>query len=216
MIKQWEDGIDIVYAVRSKRDAETPFKIITAKAFYRLFKYMSGLASPDDASDFRLMSRRSVEALKEMREKFRYIRGMVSWLGFKSATIEYERKPRVAGYSKFNFVKMFAFAMDSLISLSSKPLRLSYLLAFLGFVPLMIYLASTLFEHFALGSELVPGWTSLLLAISLFGVSNLLCLGVMGEYIGRIYEESKSRPLYLIQEIIGKNTLKITTEKKNA
>ena len=205
MIRHWEKGFDVVYAVRLKRYGESRFKLFTARIFYRIFKRLSKLSSPADAGDFRLMSRRSVDALKEMREKFRYIRGMVGWLGFKSIAIEYERKPRAAGHTKFGFLKMLSFAMDSLVSFSSKPLQLTYLLAFLGIVPVMLYLLYTLFAFFAFGKELVPGWTSLLLSISIFGFSNLLCLGLMGEYIGRIYDETKSRPLYLIQETTCRN-----------
>jgi dolichol-phosphate mannosyltransferase len=154
----------------------------------------------EDAGDFRLLSRRSVEALKKMREEHRFIRGMVGWIGFRVAEVSYERKARVAGITKYPFRKMLLFALNAIVSFSSFPLRLAYIMAFGLSAILMSYLVYTFCMYIFYHAELVPGWTSLILSIMAFGAMNLFCLGIIGEYVGRIYEQSKQRPLYLIGE----------------
>ena len=204
MIAQWEKGADIVYAVRTHRAGESRFKLWTAKWFYRLFHKMGKSDAPMDAGDFRLMSKRSVEAFRQLRERHRYIRGLVGWLGFRSATVAYERRSRPAGTTKYPLMRMAAFAMDGIVSLSSFPLRLSYLFAMFGSILVFGYLGWVVIKYLLWGELLVRGWTSTILVVTLFGSLTLFCLGIIGEYIGRIYEQSKNRPLYLIRDVIEK------------
>ena len=200
MIGRWREGADVVYGVRANRDGETVFKLWTAKLFYRLIRAMGARYVREDAGDFRLLSRRSLEALKKMREEHRFIRGMVGWIGFRVAEVSYERKARIAGITKYPFRKMLLFALNAIVSFSSFPLRLAYVMAFGLSALLMSYLVYTFCMHVFYHAELVPGWTSLILSIMAFGTINLFCLGIIGEYVGRLYEQSKQRPLYLIGE----------------
>jgi dolichol-phosphate mannosyltransferase len=198
MIARWRDGADVVYAVRARRDGETVFKLWTAKLFYVLMQALGADYVRQDSGDFRLLSRRALDALKQMREEHRFIRGMVGWVGFRVAEVSYERKARVAGVTKYPFRKMLLFALNAVVSFSSFPLRLAYIMAFVLSAILMSYLVYTFSMYALYRVELVPGWTSLILSIMAFGAINLLCLGIVGEYVGRIYEQSKRRPLYLI------------------
>ena len=200
MIEQWQQGADIVYAVRKSRAGETPFKLMTARLFYRLFRGVSDSSAPQNAGDFRLLSRRALDAFNQLRERHRYIRGMVGWLGFKTATVYYERRARAAGETKYPLGKMVRFAADAIVSSSSLPLRLSYLFALVGSSVIFAYLLWVVFKLVFFDEPLVRGWSSLILTITLFGFLNLLCLGIIGEYIGRLYEQSKNRPLYLVAE----------------
>jgi polyisoprenyl-phosphate glycosyltransferase len=200
MIRRWREGADVVYGVRASRVGETAFKLWTAKLFYRLTRAVGAKYVREDAGDFRLLSRRSLEALKKMREEHRFIRGMVGWIGFQVAEVSYERKARVAGTTKYPFRKMLIFALNAIVSFSSFPLRLAYIMAFGLSAILMSYLVYTFCMHVFYDVELVPGWTSLILSIMAFGAMHLFCLGIIGEYVGRIYEQSKQRPLYLIGE----------------
>jgi dolichol-phosphate mannosyltransferase len=200
MIRRWCDGADVVYGVRIRREGETAFKLWTAKLFYRLIRAMGAEYVREDAGDFRLLSRHSLEALNKMREEHRFIRGMVGWIGFRVAEVAYERKARIAGRTKYPFRKMLLFALNAIVSFSSFPLRLAYMMAFGLSAILLSYLVYTFYMHVVYHVELVPGWTSLILSIMAFGAINLLCLGIIGEYVGRIYEQSKQRPLYLIDE----------------
>jgi polyisoprenyl-phosphate glycosyltransferase len=198
MIRRWREGADVVYGVRASREGETAFKRWTAKLFYRLLRAMGAKYVRQDAGDFRLLSRRSLEALQKMREEHRFIRGMVGWIGFRVAEVTYERKARVAGMTKYPLRKMLLFALNAIVSFSAFPLRLAYVLAFGLSAMLMSYLVYTFYMHVFYHADLVPGWTSLILSIMAFGAMNLFCLGIIGEYVGRIYEQSKQRPLYLI------------------
>jgi dolichol-phosphate mannosyltransferase len=200
MIRRWREGADVVYGVRASREGETAFKLWTAKLFYRLIRVMGAEYVREDTGDFRLLSRRSVEALKKMREEHRFIRGMVGWMGFRVAEVSYARKARIAGMTKYPFRKMLLFALNAIVSFSSFPLRLAYVMAFGLSALLMSYLVYTFCMHVFYRVELVPGWTSLILSLMAFGAMNLFCLGIIGEYVGRIYEQSKQRPLYLIGE----------------
>ena len=212
LLQVWTSGADIVYAVRSARRDETFLKILTAKLFYRVFSTVSDTRVPLDAGDFRLMSRRAVQSLNQLRERHRYLRGMVGWIGFRTGTVTYERPGRVAGVTKFNLRKMLRFGADGIISSSSFPLRLFYVVGLLCSLPFLTYLVYSFCLHIWRGSELVPGWTSLLLSIISFGTLNLVCLGIMGEYIGRIYEEGKHRPLFIVAESVGDDQAKRTGE----
>lgn len=205
MVKRWQEGADVVYGIRARREGETSFKLLTAKWFYRLMRLSGNKHTTEDSGDFRLISRRSLDALNKMRERHRFIRGMVGWVGFRTAEVHYIRRARAAGVTKYNLRKMILFALDAMVSFSFFPLRISYIfasglafifLAYLGYVGIM---------HFFFGKSLVPGWTSIIISIIAFGALNLFCLGIIGEYLGRIYEQSKGRPLYLIMDRTDEN-----------
>jgi len=195
-------GFDVVYGKRLKRAGETIFKKVTAAAFYRFLNYMCEIDIPTDTGDFRLMSRKVVDAFKQMRERHRFVRGMVPWLGFKSAPLEYDRAERFAGETKYPLSKMLAFATNAILSFSSKPLtmaiRLGFLTIFVGLIGATYMLYLKLFTSIP-----VPGLTAVLLSIVLFSGVQILLIGIVGEYISRIFEESKGRPLYLVAETIN-------------
>ena len=208
LIREWEKGADIVYAVREKRIGESRFKLWSAKNFYRLFNMLSKNAAPENAGDFRLMNRKSVTAFQQLRERHRYIRGMVGWLGYKTATINYQRESRAAGKTKYPLRKMIAFAADSIVSFSFSPLRLAYFMAFIGLIPVTVFLVYAFIQYLFFNATFVRGWTSVILIISIFGFFNLISVGIIGEYVGRVYEESKNRPLYFIRDIVTKRARK--------
>lgn len=199
-IDKWNDGWDIVYGVRKCREGETRFKRATARAFYRLLNKLSEVPIPVDTGDFRLMDRRAVEALKSMPERDRFIRGMVSWVGFKQCPVYYDRKARFAGDSKYPLARMLKFSATGILSFSSAPLRLA------GSFGVVCFMLSLLGMSYALILRLftdhwVSGWTLLFLAIMFLGGVQLLAIGIIGEYIGRIYDESKRRPLYIVDDV---------------
>jgi dolichol-phosphate mannosyltransferase len=200
MIDRWRQGADVVYAVRARREGETRFKIWTAAVFYRLLRAMGAGYVREDTGDFRLLSRRALDALRSMREQHRFIRGMVGWIGFATAEVVYERKPRAAGTSKYPLRRMLRLAIDATVSFSIVPLRFTFFCA--GALSLLVlgYLGYVGVRCLFFDTELVPGWTSLLLSVMAFGALNLVCIGIMGEYVGRIYEQVKSRPLYIVRE----------------
>lgn len=202
MMKKWREGYDVVFGQRVKREGETFFKKVTSKLFYRLLNRLTEVNIPVDTGDFRLIDRKVCNALKQVKEKNRYIRGIISWLGFKSAPVEFVREKRFAGTTKYPLKKMIKFASDAIMSFSYKPLKLaSYfgvVVSFISFLYLIVMVVLKLS-----GSNFTPGWTSLI-AISLFfnGII-LIILGIIGEYIGRIYDEAKGRPLYIVSEIVN-------------
>lgn len=200
MMKLMDDGADAVYGQRLTREGETWFKLVTAKLFYRLLNYFSDIEIPSDTGDFRLMSRQALNALLSMPEQSRFIRGMVSWLGFRQVPIHYHRPERFAGQTHYPFRKMLNLAVDAVTSFSIRPLRLAtYLGLAVGSIT-ALYAAYAL-VGWMLGGPAVPGWMSLMLAILFIGGTQFLIMGVLGEYIGRIYIESKRRPLFVIREI---------------
>jgi len=205
LIRLWEAGDRVVLAVRRSREGETRLKLWTARIYYKIISKMSETDTPESTGDFRLLDRAAVDALQRMTETHRYIRGLVGWLGFSRGVVEYDRAPRQAGYTKFSLVKMVRLAMDGIISLSFMPLRAAYLAAFILMVPFLLYLVYAFLAHYFFGATLVPGWTSLILAVILFGTFNLLMLGILGEYAGRIYSEVKNRPIFLVEEYCGSN-----------
>ena len=201
MLEKWKEGFDVVYGKRGKRKGESKFKLITAKYFYRFLGKMSDVKIPKDTGDFRLIDKSVVEAFRQMPEHNRFIRGMISWIGFNQTYIEYTRDERFAGETKYPLSKMIKFASDGIIAFSSKPLKLmtgfgifAIIIAFLIFIYAII---SKIFFHTSLG------WTSLMCVMVFFGGVQLISLGIIGEYIGRIYDESKRRPLYLIKDKIN-------------
>ena len=199
MMKRMDNGVDVVYGQRTRRKGETLFKTFSAYIFYRVLGRMVEIDIPADTGDFRLMSRRALDVLNRMPENHRFIRGMVSWIGFRQEPILYERSARFAGETKYPLTKMLRFALDAITGFSVRPLRLaSYLGGGFGIVGLL-----TLFYVFLswLSGDTVQGWTSLIAVVLVLGSAQLLVLGVLGEYIGRLYIESKKRPLYVIQDI---------------
>ncbi len=199
MIEKWREGVDVVYGKRKQREGEGAFKRWTAKAFYRFINWISSVKIPLDTGDFRLMDRRAVEAFLEMPERDRFVRGMISWLGFDQEPVEYERAPRHAGETKYPLSEMVEFATDGILSFSTAPLKIATWAGFLasGFsvIGIIYALALRLFT-----SVWVPGWTALFISILFLGGLQLISLGIIGEYVGRIYGETKRRPLYFVQE----------------
>ena len=196
------EDADVVYGVRSSRAGETPFKRATAHAFYRMLARATDVDIPLDAGDFRLMSRRALNVLLSMPEQARFIRGMVAWIGFKQVPFTYKRDERFAGETKYPLRKMVRFAFDALTGFSSAPLKLAshaglWLAA--GSVIIVIYILIAW-----LAGRSVPGWTSLMLVVVVLGAVQMFVLGMMGEYIGRLYSQAKQRPLYIVQEIAGR------------
>jgi glycosyltransferase involved in cell wall biosynthesis len=196
-----ESDADVVYGVRKSRAGDTAFKRATAHGFYRLLSRATEVDIPLDAGDFRLMSRRALEALLAMPEQARFIRGMVAWIGFKQVPLAYDREQRFAGETKYPLGKMMRFALDALTSFSSAPLKLAShagLLLSASSVLLILYIA-----YAWLAGQSIQGWTSLMLVVVILGAVQMFVLALMGEYIGRLYNEAKRRPLYIVQEIAG-------------
>jgi len=196
MIDKYREGYDVVYARRSSRAGETPFKRWTAWAFYRCMRSLVHRDLPADVGDFRLISRAVLDALKSMRETHRFLRGMVAWVGFPQAAVEFERAARCAGRTNYSLRKMVSFAWTAAISFSPIPLRISLvaglLVAVFG-VGDGVYAVVRKFQH-----HTVPGWTSIMVMLCLIGGGVLLSIGILGEYVGRIFEEVKGRPLYVV------------------
>jgi glycosyltransferase involved in cell wall biosynthesis len=201
MLSEWKKGADIVFAVRKDRYGETFFKRWTAFWFYRFLNGLANISAPLDCGDFRLMSRRALNGLFTMGDKIMYLRGMVGWIGFRTARVEYNRPKRYAGSTKFNLVKMLRFAIDGITCFTSAPLRFAYVIGICATLPFLLYLFFTLFRHFFLGMDLVHGWTSLLLCIIAFGSMNLFGIGILGEYIAKIFDTVKDRPNFIVQEV---------------
>jgi len=203
MIAKWREGFDVVYGVRRTRAGETLFKKLTAAAFYSVLRVMlGGLPIPVDAGDFRLVGRPVVLTLRSLKEKHRFVRGMVTWVGFKQFALLYDREARFAGETKYPFSKMLRFAIDAITSFSIIPLRfatwLGVLSGLVAGVAALVVLYAKLFSN-----DTVQGWTTIMIAVALGSSAQLIMIGVLGEYIGRIYEEIKRRPLYVMAEQIN-------------
>ncbi|KPU46230.1 hypothetical protein OXPF_01490 [Oxobacter pfennigii] len=202
MVKLWEEGYEVVYAKRKKRLGESKFKLLTAKLFYRVLAKLSDVEIPLDSGDYRLIDRKVAEVLKSMPERNRFIRGMVAWAGFKQIPIEYERKERFAGVTKYPLKKMLKFALDGIASFSIKPLKISQYLGFFAvIVSIVIFLYAVIYRIVG-GKNLVYGWASIMTTLTFLGGIQLISVGILGEYIGRMYDESKNRPLYIIKKEI--------------
>jgi glycosyltransferase involved in cell wall biosynthesis len=198
LIAKWKEGFEVVYAVRSEREGETWFKKFTASVFYRLIFRITDVKIPLDTGDFRLLDRKVVEVLKTMRERHRFPRGMAAWVGFKQVGVEYRRGTRFAGQTKYPFKKMLRLALNAITGFSYFPLQLASYLGFLSAgvsviaIPVVIILRLT-------GSQAFTGQASTLLAVLFLGGVQLISLGILGEYIGRLYDEAKGRPLYIVR-----------------
>ncbi|HEV7476008.1 MAG TPA: glycosyltransferase family 2 protein [Pyrinomonadaceae bacterium] len=202
MVARWRDGYHVVYGMRTDRPGETAFKLWTAKLFYRLINRLSKVQIPLDVGDFRLLDRRVVDVLLSMPERDRFLRGMVSWVGFRQVAVMYARAERRAGESKYPLLKMLQFAADGVMSFSLTPLRVALWVGFLAiglaFAGILYALIIRLYTN-----DWVRGWTSIFTAVLFIGGAQLVTLGIIGEYIGRIYAEVKRRPLYIVEERFG-------------
>lgn len=197
MLAKWREGNDIVYAVRQRRIGETWFKRVTAALFYRMFRAMLGFEVMLDAGDFRLMSRAVILTLRSLRERHRFIRGLVGWIGFRQASVSYTRHERFAGVTKYPLRKMLSFAFDGITSFSTVPLRAAtWLGALAGLAALG--LGAWAFYVKVVGGTTVPGWTTIMILVALGSSAQLVVIGILGAYVGRIYEEVQRRPLYTV------------------
>jgi polyisoprenyl-phosphate glycosyltransferase len=202
MLAKHHEGFDVVYGVRRQRSGETIFKRVTAAAYYRILRAMVGVPIPLDAGDFRLLSRPVVKALQALRETNRFVRGMVSWVGFRQTAVYYDRPERFAGATHYPLRKMLRFALDGIASFSTLPLRAAMWLGVgAGVVGLLVAVWAA-YAKFVTHATL-PGWTALMVAICLASSAQLLMIGVLGDYVGRIYEEVKRRPLYIVQDLVN-------------
>lgn len=202
MVQKWNEGWEVVYGTRVEREGESWFKQGMAKAFYRVINSISQIPIPVDTGDFRLMDRKVVDALLDLPERDRFLRGMVSWVGFSQTAVSFRRSPRAAGTTKYPFWKSLRLAMDGILSFSIVPLRIATMLGLtVSFASMIGVLAALLLRIFT--QHWITGWTSLFLAILFLGGVQLVCLGIFGEYLGRIYGETKHRPLYVVREKLG-------------
>jgi len=202
MVARWREGFDVVFGVRSRRHGETAFKKLTAAIFYRLLRGMLGdLSIPVDAGDFRLMSRPVVLTLRALRERHRFVRGLVWWVGFRQTSVSYERPARFAGETKYPLRRMLRFAIDGITSFSTVPLRMATWLGVLAGLVALGGVGWALYSKFFGG--VVRGWTTIMILVGLGSSAQLLMTGILGEYVGRIYEEVKRRPLYVVDSEIN-------------
>ncbi|HNZ82683.1 MAG TPA: glycosyltransferase family 2 protein [Sedimentibacter sp.] len=199
MIKYWEEGYDDVYAKRRSREGETWLKKFTSAAFYKLLQKMTKIPIQEDTGDFRLLDRRAIESLKKLREKQRYTKGMFSWIGFNKKEILFDRKPRAAGKTKWNYLKLFNLALEGVTSFTTSPLRISTIIGILVSIFSMIYMVIVLIKSL-IWKDPVQGYPSMMVTILFLGGVQLVSLGIIGEYVGRIFNETKYRPLYIIDE----------------
>lgn len=196
-VARWREGYDVVYGTRSNRAGETALKKLTSAAFYRVMEKMSDVPVPRDTGDFRLMSRRVVDALKLLRERQRFMKGLFTWVGFRQTAIVYDRDPRFAGDSKWNYWKLWNFALEGITSFSSFPLRLATYVGFFAALAAFVFGLIVFVKALAFGDP-VRGYPSLMVVVLFLGGAQLMALGMIGEYLGRTYVESKQRPLYFV------------------
>jgi polyisoprenyl-phosphate glycosyltransferase len=211
MMTLMDEGADVVYGQRRRREGDGMLKRATAAIFYRLIGRMTEVEIPSDTGDFRLITRRVLDLLVAMPERHRFVRGMVSWIGGKQVPLVYDRDPRAAGASKYPFAKMLRFAADAITSFSMVPLKLSVIL---GWIMAAIGFAAAINSiQGALLGQTVPGWSSLMAAIGLLTGTQFLMLGIIGAYLGRLYDQSKGRPLFLIRDMVGGPEAPVAAEK---
>jgi dolichol-phosphate mannosyltransferase len=205
MIAKYRDGYDVVQATRRSRGSEGLVKRVTAAGFYWIMEHVAGVRVPRNTGDFRLLSRRALQALARLPESHRFLRGLVPWIGFPQTQVYYDRADRVAGETHYPLHKMLLLAFDGITSMSTAPLKLAYLMSLGMFFVVVAYLSYTLYKYFILHVPWIPGWPSLMAAIAIFGTIQLLMLGILGEYMGRVYEQVKQRPLYLVRDVVRKD-----------
>lgn len=203
MIKQWQDGYDVVAGRRVDRSTDSWVKRKTAQNFYRIFNHFSDDPIPEDVGDFRLIDRKVLDVLNLMPEKNRFMKGLLSWPGFRVAFVDFERDERVAGETKWNYSKLFLLACDGIFAFSVAPLRISFFLGFLASTFGLIYAVYLISKTIIQGVDL-PGYASLMVVVLTFSGLILICLGVIGEYLGRVYKEVKARPVFVIKDVHSK------------
>ena len=200
MFSLMDSGADVVYGKRTQRAGEGWFKLVTARLFYRLINRLTEVEIPEDTGDFRLISRRALDVLRDMPEQHRSIRGMVSWIGFNQVPVHYNRSPRTAGTTNYSIPKMIRFAIDGITGFSIRPLRLAAYAGMVVAFVAIILIAYIIWYYFAFG--VVRGWTSLLSIVLFLGGAQMLFLGLIGEYLGRLFLEAKGRPLFVISDVV--------------
>jgi dolichol-phosphate mannosyltransferase len=201
MLDHWRAGCDVVYAVREARDGESRFKLMTAAWFYKLFDKLAQVELQHNSGDFRLLDRRPLDALLAMRERSRFLRGMTVWVGYRQAAVPYRRDPRYAGETKYTLSRMLRFSLDAISSFSHRPLQLATLLGFL--ISTLAFIAIPVVIVLRILGSYLPGFGSITIAVLLLGGIQLIAIGIIGEYVGRIYDEVKGRPLYLVRSRIN-------------
>lgn len=203
MLKLWEAGNEVIYAKRKVRKGESKFKLFTAKTFYKILNGLSDIEIPKDTGDFRMADRKVIDVINSLPEHNKFLRGLFSWVGFKQVPIEYERKERYAGKTKYPLRKMLKLAADGIISFSTKPLRIIGGIGIFSIIISFIVLVYSILSYIFDWNELMPGWTSIMVSITFFAGVQLLAIWMMSEYISRIYDESKRRPQYVIDKKIN-------------
>ena len=200
-VAKWREGYDVVYGTRSRRDGESWFKRFTAAAFYRVMNRLSNIPVPPDTGDFRLVSRRVLDALRQTRERQRFMKGLFAWVGFRQVALAYERAPRIAGRSKFSYWRLWNLALEGITSFSTLPLRMA---TYIGVLTALVAFGwgSWIIARTLLWGDPVQGWPSLMTVVLFLGGIQLMALGIVGEYLGRTYIEVKQRPLYLVSDEI--------------
>jgi dolichol-phosphate mannosyltransferase len=206
MLDHWRAGCDVVYAVREQREGESRFKLATAHWFYRLFDKLAQVELQPNSGDFRLLDRRALDALLSMRERNRFLRGMTVWVGYRQAAVPYRRDPRYAGETKYTLSKMLRFSLDAISSFSHRPLQLATLLGFM--ISTLAFIAIPVVVVLRILGSYLPGFGSITIAVLLLGGIQLIAIGIIGEYVGRIYDEVKDRPLYLVKARLNMSELR--------
>lgn len=203
MLKKWEEGYEVIYGKRKTRDGESAFKLFTAKAFYTTLNKLSDVEIPKDTGDFRLVDRKVVDVINALPEHNKFLRGLFSWVGFKQIPFEYERKERIAGKTKYPLGKMLKLAQDGIFSFSTKPLRIVGTMGIISILISIIILVYSILSYFFNWNELTAGWTSMMVTMTFLGGMILISLWMIGEYVGRIYDETKRRPEFIIEKTIN-------------
>lgn len=199
LLARWQDGYDVVYARRTARDGDSWLKKLTAFAFYRLMHRTADVSIPQDTGDFRLLSRRAIEAVVKLRERHRFMKGLFAWIGYRQVAVSYRREPRHAGKTKWNYWRLWNFAIEGITSFTAAPLKLASYLGLATAFAAFLYAAWIIYKTLMFG-ESVRGYPSLMVAVLFLGGVQLITIGILGEYIGRMFDETKNRPLYLVQE----------------
>jgi glycosyltransferase involved in cell wall biosynthesis len=199
LVRRWREGYDVVYAKRTARDGESGLKKLTAFVFYRLIQRISHVRIPQDTGDFRLLSRRAIEALGKLREQHRFMKGLFAWIGYPQAAVPYRREQRYAGKTKWNYWRLWNFAIEGITSFTTAPLKLATYLGLVTALAAFAYAAIIVYKTLAFGDP-VRGYPSLMVVVLFLGGVQLITIGILGEYIGRMFDETKNRPLYLVQE----------------
>lgn len=214
-VAKWREGYDVIYAVREDRQSDTAAKRVTAGSFYRLFNKISAIKIPENAGDYRLMDKRVVETIKTLPERSRFMKGLFAWAGYHAVAVPYVRPERAAGETKFNFWKLWNFAIDGFTSFSTAPLRVWTYIGTIVTGLSALYASFIILQTLIFGRD-IPGYASLLVAILFFGSIQMISVGVLGEYIARLFIEVKRRPIYVVDEVIGKESTSQPSSSKSS